>query len=151
MDIRTIASAGCAGLLLVTLTACGEHGEASSRPSDWNTLSAADREAQRKAAREAAGLPSEPSATARYAYLEALDRIDPSISQPGKDDQTVSRGISQCGSIKTTKDRDKLIELTLGRFSIDMRLPDINNKVTGGKILDAVHEYLCPAPLTEGC
>lgn len=78
------------------------------------------------------------------AFLEALDAIDPRISKPGKDDQSVSRGLDQCGSIKTTKDRAKLIELTLDRFTIATRLPDINNTDTGGRILDAVHKNLCP-------
>lgn len=70
--------------------------------------------------------------------------IDPRISKPGKDDQTVSRGLTQCGSIKTTTDRGRLIKLTLERFTIDTRLPDISNEATGGKILDVVHKHLCP-------
>lgn len=144
MNTRTTAATLAAGLLLATLIACGSSSDdkASTTPSE--TISQADREAARDAARKAAGLPPEPSTTARYRYLEALDQIDPRISKPGKDDQTVSRGIDQCGSIKTTKDRAKLIELTLSRFTIDTRLPDINNAATGGKILDVVRTNLCP-------
>ncbi|WUS96820.1 hypothetical protein OHA46_09030 [Streptomyces sp. NBC_00708] len=81
-----------------------------------------------QAGRNAAGLPPEPSATARYAHLEALNKIDPRISKPGKEEQTVSRGTDQCGSIKTVKDRAELIKLTLSRFTIDTRLPDLNDK-----------------------
>ncbi|MFE2017582.1 hypothetical protein ACFW9O_05930 [Streptomyces sp. NPDC059499] len=142
MRTRT-AAALTAATLLATLTACGSSDDKPTAPAS-ETASQADRDAARDAARKAAGLPPEPSATARYAYLEALDAIDPRISKPGKDDQTVSRGLNQCGSIKTTKDRTKLIEQALSRFTIDTRLPDINNAATGGKIVDAVHKNLCP-------
>ncbi|MGW1180983.1 hypothetical protein ACWD7Y_03085 [Streptomyces drozdowiczii] len=139
MNARTAAALLAAGLL-AALTACGSSSEDKPAAPAGRTISEADRDA----AREAAGLPPEPSAADRYAYLEALDEIDPRISKPGKDEQSLSRGINQCGSIKTTKDRAKLIELTLSRFTIDTRLPDINNEATGGKILDAVHKHLCP-------
>ncbi|MFE6762277.1 hypothetical protein [Streptomyces sp. NPDC057689] len=139
MNARTAAALLAAGLL-ATLTACGSSNDDKPAAPAGRTISEADRDA----AREAAGLPPEPSAADRYAYLEALDEIDPRISKPGKDEQSLSRGINQCGSIKTTKDRAKLIELTLSRFTIDTRLPDINNEATGGKILDAIHKHLCP-------
>ncbi|MFG2670500.1 hypothetical protein [Streptomyces sp. NPDC048445] len=131
-----------AALLLATLTACSDSDDvkASTKPSE-TTISQADRDAARKAA----GLPPEPNAEATAAYIKALNAIDPRIVKPGKDDQAVSRGISQCGSIKTTpKDRAKLVELTLDRFTISTRLPDINNADTGGKVLDVVHKNLCP-------
>ncbi|CAM5653009.1 hypothetical protein SHIRM173S_10071 [Streptomyces hirsutus] len=41
-------------------------------------------------------------------------------------------------------DRDRLIRQTLERFALPTGLPDINTPKTGGKILDAVHEHLCP-------
>ncbi|MGW6209243.1 hypothetical protein ACWF9B_37080 [Streptomyces sp. NPDC055089] len=143
MNARPAIAALAVGLLAVTLAACGSSDDKPAT-SAGNTGSRVDREEARDAAREAAGLPPEPSATARYAYLEALDTIDPRISKPGTDERTVSRGLDQCGSIKTTKDRARLIQLTLERFTIGTRLPDINNEATGGKILDTVHKYLCP-------
>ncbi|WLQ33592.1 hypothetical protein P8A18_09050 [Streptomyces castrisilvae] len=126
--------------LLVGLTACGSSDDDKAAAAPGRTVSEADRDAARKAA----GLPEEPSAHDRYAFLEALDAIDPRISKADMDERSVSRGLNQCGSIRTTKDRAKLIELTLERFTIATRLPDINNADTGGKILDAVHKHLCP-------
>nr|WSW69444.1 hypothetical protein OG461_26420 [Streptomyces sp. NBC_00995] len=140
MNARLTLAALAAGLLAVALAACGSGGDDKPAAKASRTVSEADRDA----AREAAGLPSEPSTTARYAFLEALDVIDPRISKPGTDEKTMSRGLNQCGSIKTTNDRAVLIEQTLKRFTIDTRLPDINNASTGGRILDAVHKYLCP-------
>ncbi|WP_328893705.1 hypothetical protein [Streptomyces sp. NBC_00236] len=143
MNARRTFAVLAAGLLAVTLAACGS-GDDKSATSTGDAVSRADREKARDAARKAAGLPPEPSTTARYAYLEALDVIDPRISKPGMDEQSMSRGMNQCGSIKTTKDRARLVKLTLERFTIATRLPDINNEATGAKILDTVHTYLCP-------
>ncbi|THA31779.1 hypothetical protein E6R18_15715 [Streptomyces sp. A1277] len=142
MNTRTTAVALIAVAMLATLTACDGDDDkaAAAKPSEAPTVSAADRDA----AREAAGLPPEPTAEARTAYLDALNAIDTRIIKPGKEDQAVSRGLNQCGSIKTTKDRAKLIKLTLSRFTIDTRLPEISNEATGGKVLDAVHKNLCP-------
>lgn len=93
---------------------------------------------------QAAGLPAEPIPTARYAFLEALDAIDPRISKPGTDEQYVSRGLNQCGSIRTAKDEAELSALALERFTITSRFPEISNPETGKKIQDAVHKHLCP-------
>lgn len=141
MRTRTTATVIAVGLLL-TLTACGsstEEDTVDAAPTQ-SALSKADLDK----AREAAGLPPEPDEATAAAYIDALNAIDPRIVKPGKDDQAVSRGLNQCSSIKTTKDRDKLIELTLSRFTIDSRLPDISNADTGGKVLDTVHKHLCP-------
>lgn len=101
--------------------------------------------ADRDKAREAAGLPPGPDKATTEAYLKALNAIDPRIAKPGKDDQTVSRGLNQCSSIKTHQgDRAKLIELTLDRFTITTRFPEIATPETGGKVLDVVHKHLCP-------
>lgn len=97
------------------------------------------------AAREAAGLPTEPSPAARQAYLDALDAIDPRIIKPGKADQAVSRGINQCGSVKSfPDDEEKLAELALERFTITTRLPEIATMDTGKKVVAAVREHICP-------
>lgn len=139
MNTRIAAPLIAVGLL-VGLTACGSRDDDKAAAAPGRTVSEADRDAARKAA----GLPEEPSAHARYAFLGALDAIDPRISKADMDERSVSRGLNQCGSIRTTKDRAKLIELTLERFTIATRLPDINNADTGGRILDAVHKHLCP-------
>ncbi|MFJ3597913.1 hypothetical protein ACIPRU_15520 [Streptomyces sp. NPDC090126] len=138
MRTRT-TTALIAATLLTTLTACG--GGADDKPSSPPSLT----EEQRASARAAAGLPAEPDDEARKAYLEALNAIDTRIIKPGKNDQAVSRGLNQCSSIKSSPDdREKLVKLALGRFTIDTRLPDIATPETGGKILDAVHKHLCP-------
>lgn len=54
----------------------------------------------------AVGLPEEPSATARYTFLEALNDIDRRVVD-GKDDGTVGRGLNQCGSIKNAGDDEE--------------------------------------------
>lgn len=143
MRTRTI-TAGLAAAALLTLTACSsEEATTVNKPAaaDPPSLSAEDK----AKAREAAGLPPEPTADARKAFLDALNAIDARIIKPGKEDQAVSRGLNQCGSIKRTPDdREKLVQQTLERFTIDTRLPEIATAETGGKILDAVHKHLCP-------
>ncbi|MDX3590537.1 hypothetical protein PV749_05320 [Streptomyces sp. ID03-2B] len=138
--MRTRTTLAAVGLLL-TLTACG--GDTDDKPSAPPSLT----EEQRASARAAAGLPPEPSTTARYRFLEALNDIDRRIVD-GKDDKAVSRGLNQCRSIKNAAgDEDKqvaLVQQTLGRFTIDTRLPDIATPETGGEILAAVHKNLCP-------
>lgn len=91
-----------------------------------------------------AGPPAEPDAATRQAYLDALNKIDPRIIKPGKEDQAVSRGRNQCASIQTTDDEHKLSELALDRFTVTSRLPDIATPETGRRINDAVHTHLCP-------
>lgn len=100
---------------------------------------------QRASINAAAGLPPEPDAATRKTYLDALDAIDPRIAKDGKDDQTVSRGLDQCSSIKSSPDdQDKLSQLALDRFTISTRLPDIATARTGAKVTEAVHKHLCP-------
>ncbi|MGW6719389.1 hypothetical protein [Streptomyces sp. NPDC054995] len=141
MHARTTAALIAVGLLLA-LTACGED-DTTAKPSAPPSLT----DEQRANARAAAGLPPEPSTTARYKYLEALNDIDRRIVD-GKDDKAVSRGLNQCRSIKEARgDEDKQVELvkqTLSRFTIDTRLPEIATPETGGEILAAVHQNLCP-------
>jgi len=145
-----IAGYGCLGIAAVLIIA-GAIGAATNSDSDSDTSSAAKSSApaltdeQRASINAAAGLPPDPDAATRKAYLDALNAIDPRIAKPGKDDQTVSRGLNQCSSIKSHPDnRDKLIELALDRFTITTRLPDISTPDTGAKVLDAVHKHLCP-------
>ncbi|WP_228181977.1 hypothetical protein [Streptomyces anulatus] len=142
MRTRTTTAALIVAGLLLTLTACGED-DTAAKPSAPPSLT----DEQRSSARAAAGLPPEPSTTARYKFLEALNDIDRRIVD-GKDDKAVSRGLNQCSSIKRASgDEDKQVELvkqTLSRFTIDTRLPDIATPETGGEILAAVHQNLCP-------
>ncbi|MEU5160642.1 hypothetical protein AB0G74_13675 [Streptomyces sp. NPDC020875] len=95
-------------------------------------------------AREAAGLPPKPDATVAAAYIAALNAIDPRIVKTGKEDQAISRGLNQCGSIKSAKDKSELPQQALDRFTIGTRLPDIATPATGTAILAAVHKNLCP-------
>ncbi|MER6147967.1 hypothetical protein [Streptomyces hirsutus] len=139
MSIRT-TTAGILAVLALTLTACSSEKEPAvdNKPS---SISAEDK----AKAREAAGLPPEPDAAARKAFLDALNAIDPRIIKPGKDDQAVSRGLNQCSSIKSSPDdKEKLAQQALGRFTIDTRLPELNTPETGQKIVDAVRKHLCP-------
>ncbi|MFI8302892.1 hypothetical protein ACIF80_05480 [Streptomyces sp. NPDC085927] len=144
MRIRTTTVAALT-VLALALTACGSGEEPTAEDDGGSRSAGTGAEDAEDRAREAAGLPPEPSTTARYRFLEALDAIDRRISEPGTDELAMSRGLNQCRSIKAfPDDRDKLIRQTLERFAVPADLPDINTPETGGKILDAVHEYLCP-------
>ena len=141
--MRTRTTAGILAVLALTLTACSSEEEpttvdSSSQPP---SISAEDK----AKAREAAGLPPEPSAEARKAFLDALNAINPRIIKPGKEDQAVSRGLNQCSSIKSSPDdREKLAQLALERFTVTTRLPELATTETGERIVDAVHKHLCP-------
>ncbi|MFF0103759.1 hypothetical protein [Streptomyces hirsutus] len=144
MRTRTTTAAALT-VLALALTACGGGEEPTAEDHGGSRSAGTGAKDAEDKAREAAGLPPEPSTTARYRFLEALDAIDRRISEPGTDEQAVSRGLDQCGSIKASPDdRDRLIRQTLERFAIPTGLPDINTPKTGGKILAAVHEHLCP-------
>ncbi|PWJ02403.1 hypothetical protein DKG34_38665 [Streptomyces sp. NWU49] len=135
-----ITTVGVLAALALTLTACSSEEEPTvdNKPS---SISAEDK----AKAREAAGLPPEPDAAARKAFLDALNAIDSRIIKPGKEDQAVSRGLNQCSSIKSSPgDREKLAQLALERFTVTTRLPEIATQETGERILDAVHKHLCP-------
>ena len=140
--MRTRTIAGILAALAITLTACSsEEPTVDDANSQAPSLSAEDK----AKAREAAGLPPDPSPEARKAFLDALNDIDPRIIKPGKDDQAVSRGLNQCSSIKSSPDdKDKLAQQALERFTVTTRLPEIATPDTGQKIVDAVHKHLCP-------
>ncbi|WP_030322855.1 MULTISPECIES: hypothetical protein [Streptomyces] len=154
--MRSLTTAALAATLLLGLTACGTADNPPSTPSDKGGVEASTAPPSAKApartvspedlakAREAAGLPPEPTAKARQAYLGALNAIDPRIIKPGKEDQAVSRGSNQCRSIKDSKDDAKLAQTALERFTVDTRLPEIATPETGRKINEAVHTHLCP-------
>ncbi|GHG05519.1 hypothetical protein ACFFSH_38685 [Streptomyces filamentosus] len=148
--MRTTTTLIATAALALALTACGTADNPPSTPSDKQGAEAATEKPAtlspdaQASIRAAADLPQDPTADARKAYLDALNAIDRRIIKPGKEDQAVSRGINQCGSIKTTQDEAKLAKTALERFTVDTRLPDIANAATGKAINKAVHTHLCP-------
>ncbi|MFE6103197.1 hypothetical protein ACFVQ4_25015 [Streptomyces laurentii] len=143
MRIKTTSLIALAGLA-AALTACGTTPKpVADKPAASPTTTEATLSPQAKAsARAAAGIPPEPTAATRAAYIAALDAIDKDVVH-GKPDKAVDRGLNQCSSIKGNKDRAKLIELTNSRFSSPSH-PDGHGLAKAEKILDAVHKNLCP-------
>lgn len=91
----------------------------------------------------AAGAPPKPDAATQAKYIAALDAIDPAIVG-GKEDKAVSRGRDQCTSIgQDPQDRAKLVGLANQRFTAPTH-PDGFGVATAEKILDVVHQYICP-------
>ncbi|MFI5930655.1 hypothetical protein [Actinoplanes sp. NPDC051494] len=83
------------------------------------------------------------SMEATAAYINDLVDIDPDIVGE-KPDRAVSRGRSQCSSVKKwPDDKDKLIELAGKRFTSPDH-PTGFGKVKSAKILKAVRRHLCP-------
>lgn len=144
MRRNTISRLMTTAVLTLTLTACGSNTQPATKATTPTTEAPTLSPDAKASARAAAGLPPEPNAKTRQAYLDALNAIDPRIIKPGKEDQAVSRGINQCSSIKSNKDKAKLAELALDRFTVTTRLPDIATPETGKKITKAVHTHLCP-------
>ncbi|WP_328620713.1 DUF732 domain-containing protein [Streptomyces sp. NBC_00354] len=90
----------------------------------------------------AAGIPPSPAPEQRAIYLAALNKIDPEIVN-GKDDKAISRGLSQCQSMKDEKDPTKRVESTNRRF-IGPNHPDGFGPTKAAFILAAVQTNLCP-------
>ncbi|MGA4544637.1 hypothetical protein ACPA54_32060 [Uniformispora flossi] len=91
----------------------------------------------------ATGVPPKPDAATQAKYIAALNAIDPAIVS-GKEDKAVSRGRDQCTSIgQDPKDRAKLVGLANQRFTAPTH-PDGFGAATAEKILDVVHQYICP-------
>ncbi|MER6316616.1 DUF732 domain-containing protein [Streptomyces sp. NPDC001581] len=95
-----------------------------------------------EAAHSAAGIPPSPAPEQRAIYLAALNKIDPEIVN-GKDDKAISRGLSQCQSMKDEKDPTKRVESTNRRF-IGPSPPDGFGPTKAAFILAAVQTNLCP-------
>lgn len=103
----------------------------------------AKQDAAREKAREAAGLPPSPAPQPRKAFIDGLNAVDPDIVH-GKDDKAISRGITQCQSIKSSPDdRDKLISLANRRFTSPNH-PEGHGLAKAEQILDLVHKHICP-------
>ncbi|WP_406168353.1 hypothetical protein [Streptomyces sp. NBC_00996] len=100
-------------------------------------------QADRDKAREAAGLPPEPKAAQRQAFLNGLNAIDTDIVH-GKEDKAVSRGIDTCGILKSFPgDETKQIDQTNKRWSSPTH-PDGHGLAKAAKILDVAHKNICP-------
>jgi predicted small lipoprotein YifL len=142
MRSKTISLLALAGLA-AALTACGPTPKpAAEKPAAPTTAPATLSPKAKASVRAAAGIPPEPTAATRAAYIAALDAIDKDVVH-GKPDKAVDRGLNQCSSIKGGKDRAKLIELTNQRFSSPSH-PEGHGLAKAEKILDAVHKNLCP-------
>ncbi|MFE2879341.1 DUF732 domain-containing protein [Streptomyces roseus] len=90
----------------------------------------------------AAGIPPSPAPAQRAAYLAALNKIDPEIVN-GKDDKAISRGLSQCQSMKDGKDPAKRVASAEKRF-IGPTHPDGFGPGKSTLIVAAVLANLCP-------
>ncbi|MER6449245.1 DUF732 domain-containing protein [Streptomyces venezuelae] len=113
----------------------GENVPATSTAPTVNPSAAAS-------AAAAAGIPPSPAPAQRAAYLAALNTIDPEIVN-GKDDKAVSRGLSQCQSMKDEKDPAKRIASAEKRF-IGPTHPDGFGPTKSALIVAAVQVNLCP-------
>ncbi|GGN47536.1 hypothetical protein [Streptomyces fuscichromogenes] len=141
-----IAAIGCGGVLALVVVAgiigvaTGSDDDAKDKPKASTSATLTDE--QRASAAAAAGIPPQPKAATRTAYLAALTAINPDIVH-GKPDTVVDRGLNQCSSYKTTSDRDQLLKLTNLRFTSPDH-PEGFGLTTAAKILDVVHKRLCP-------
>ncbi|MFE9484296.1 hypothetical protein ACFYNM_37670 [Streptomyces spororaveus] len=142
---HTITLLTAAGLL--ALTGCSEAVTSEPKPDD--TVAASSSASQSSIAPEAissaaaaAGIPPSPAPEQRAIYLTVLNKIDPEIVN-GKDDKAVSRGLSQCQSMKDEKDPTKRVESTNRRF-ISPNHPDGFGPTKAAFILAAVQTNLCP-------
>ncbi|MER5418134.1 DUF732 domain-containing protein [Streptomyces virginiae] len=124
---HAIALFAAAGLL--ALTGCSE--VVTSEPKADDKVAASPSASQSSIAPEQ-----------RAIYLAALNTIDPEIVN-GKDDKAVSRGLSQCQSMKDEKDPTKRVESTNRRF-ISPNHPDGFGPTKAAFILAAVQTNLCP-------
>ncbi|WP_392900937.1 hypothetical protein [Streptomyces sp. LN699] len=142
---HTVTLLTAAGLL--ALTGCSE--AVTSEPKADDKVAASPSASQSSIAPEAlssaaagAGIPPSPAPEQRAIYLAALNKIDPEIVN-GKEDKAVSRGLTQCQSMKDEKDPTKRVESTNRRF-IGPNHPDGFGPTKAAFILVAVQTNLCP-------
>lgn len=91
----------------------------------------------------AAGIPPEPDAVTRGAYIDALDAIDPDIVYDDQD-KAVDRGRNLCSSVKQwPTDQAKLVGLAEQRFTSPDH-PEGFGDAKAKQILAAVRQYICP-------
>ncbi|MEV7559534.1 DUF732 domain-containing protein [Streptomyces sp. NPDC089795] len=142
---HTVILLAAAGLL--ALTGCSEAVTSEPKPDD--KVAASPSASQSSLAPEApssaaaaAGIPPSPAPDQRAIYLAALNTIDPEIVN-GDDDKAVSRGLSQCQSMKDEKDPTKRVESTNRRFTSPDH-PDGFGPSKAAFVLAAVQTNLCP-------
>lgn len=138
LALAAVGSAFALILLSVVIGVVSDNGSTADPGAQTTGLSPE----QRARVRAEAGLPPSPDPETRTAYLAALDRIDPDIVH-GEPDRAVSRGLNQCGSIRQGHDRSKLVVLANGRFTSPDH-PQGHGSAAAERILDVVHEHLCP-------
>ncbi|MFE9933201.1 DUF732 domain-containing protein [Streptomyces sp. NPDC005533] len=141
---HTVTLLAAAGLL--ALTGCS--GAVTSEPKPDDKVSAPPAASQSSISPDApssaaaAGTPPSPAPEQRMIYLAALNKIDPEIVN-GDDEKAISRGLSQCQSMKDEKDPTKRVESTNRRF-IGPNHPDGFGLTKAAFILAAVQTNLCP-------
>lgn len=145
MKAHHVVVGAVGGLFAIAVLGCGGAGAGDNvvsrdaSPQVTAAVSITASSAPPVVASNVGGLPPLPSASARAAYLAALNAVDTTIVG-GKEDRSVDRGRNQCSSIsQTPNDRTKLVGLVQQRFS-----PPQLTAVQAGKVLDAVHTNLCP-------
>ncbi len=138
-----------AAMCTLLVAACSSSGddqatEASSTPP----AAAASTDPAMASALAKAGIPPKPDQATQAAYLAALRAIDPAIVGDKEPDRVVGRGRDQCGSIADwPNDRAKLVGLVQQRFTAPGKSFD---QATAERILDVVHQHLCPTyPLAK--
>lgn len=142
-QLAAIITALCSALLAI---ACSSGGgevaeEKPAAPAATATTAAASGDASAKGR---AGIPPAPHANTQAAYIAALKNIDPDIVGDKDPKIIVDRGRSQCAAISNfPNDRAKLLEQTNTRFSAPGR-PKGFGLQAAAKILDVVHQHLCP-------
>ncbi|MFF3216828.1 DUF732 domain-containing protein [Streptomyces sp. NPDC002886] len=133
---------------LLALTGCSEAVTSEPKPDDKVAASPSASQSSLapdalSSAAAAAGIPPSPAPEQRAIYLAVLNKIDPEIIN-GKDDKAISRGLSQCQSMKDEKDPTKRVESTNRRF-ISPDHPDGFGPTKAAFILAAVQTNLCPS------
>ncbi|MEV0677251.1 hypothetical protein AB0I60_12105 [Actinosynnema sp. NPDC050436] len=92
----------------------------------------------------AAGIPPEPDAGTKAAYLDELRAIDPRLVDEDNLDKAVNRGRNQCSSVREHPgDQARLVDLTNRRFIA----PDASNGFgleVAERVLAVVRKHLCP-------
>ncbi|MFE7947398.1 hypothetical protein [Streptomyces sp. NPDC057426] len=141
MRTRHLSAALAAATIVLGITACSSEtapDEPSDKPTAKPTVTV-----DADAARKAAGLPTEPTGTARQAFLDGLNAIDADIVH-GKDDKAVSRGIDTCGIFKRFPgDKAKQVDQTNKRWTSPTH-PDGHGLAKAEKILGVAHKNICP-------
>lgn len=126
--------------LLALIAAC-----ATSSPSRGSTATAPTSMPPSSAAPlSASGAPPKPDEATAQAYLADLRAIDPALVDEDNTDKAISRGRSQCTSVKDFPgDQAKLLDLTNKRFTAPGHSDGFGLE-KAERILGAVRKHICP-------